>query len=105
VAAPGHGEVRQWGQGRLDGVGDLLLLVADGEDVDELLGEADDVGGQVEVGHASIQPAGPPGPRQARATCTSTSAASAYDTAVARVSSAIRASWARAAARVSPGPA
>ena len=57
VAATGEGQVRQREQGLLDRVGDLLLLVADGEDVDELLGEGDDVGGQVEMAMASIQPA------------------------------------------------
>src|SRR6478735_1465942 len=109
VPTPGHGEVGQGAQGRLDRIGDLLLLMTDGGDVDELLGQADDVGGQVEVGHAPIQPARRPAAarslRQARATCTSASAASAYDTEVASVSSAIRASWVRAAARVPAGPA
>ena len=51
VAAPGDGEVREAAQRGLDRVGDLLLVVAHRLDVDELLGQGDDVGGQVEVGH------------------------------------------------------
>ena len=51
VAAAGDREVRQREQGRLDRVGDLLLVVAHRLDVDELLGEGDDVGREIEVWH------------------------------------------------------
>ena len=51
-------EVRQRAQRRLDRVGDRLLVVAHRLDVDELLGQGDDVGREVQVGMAPIQPAG-----------------------------------------------
>ena len=51
VPAAGDRQVRQREQRRLDSVGDLLLVVGDGLDVDELLGEGDDVGGEIEVRH------------------------------------------------------
>ena len=49
VAAAGDRQVRQREERGLDRVGDLLLVVGHGLDVDELLGEGDDVGGQVEI--------------------------------------------------------
>src|SRR5690606_4785408 len=49
VAVADHLEVVVPAQRTLDGVGDLLLLPAHRGDVDQLLGEGDDVHGQVEV--------------------------------------------------------
>ena len=49
VAAAGHRQVREGAQRRLHCVGDLLLVVGDRLDVDELLGEGDDVGGEIEL--------------------------------------------------------
>ena len=51
VAVPGHGQVVTGRQRGLDGVGDLLLVMADRLDVDQLAGQGHDVRGQVELGH------------------------------------------------------
>ena len=48
VAVPAHLEVSEPAQGRLDLVGDRPLVEADGLDVDELTGQRDHVGGQIE---------------------------------------------------------
>lgn len=48
VADPLHGEVREGGEGRLDGVREPGLLAALGGEVDEGAGEGDDVGGEIE---------------------------------------------------------
>jgi hypothetical protein len=54
---PADREVAQRAQRGLDRVGDRLLVAADRLDVDQLHGEVDDVGGQVEGGHLRSQPA------------------------------------------------
>ena len=46
-------------QRRLDRVGDLLLVVAHRLDVDQLLGERDGVGIEVQAWHGASQPAPP----------------------------------------------
>jgi hypothetical protein len=58
VAVSGHREVRQPAQRGLDGVGDRLLVAADRLDVDELLGERDGIGVEVEGRHG-LHPTSP----------------------------------------------
>ncbi len=51
VPVPVHGEVRQGPQGRLHGVGEHLLVAADGGDVDQSGGELTAGPGEVQHGH------------------------------------------------------
>jgi hypothetical protein len=56
VTAARHLEVGHGAEGGLDLVGDALFVAADRLDVDQLAGQGDGVGGEVE--HGPIQPAG-----------------------------------------------
>ena len=56
VAVAGDGQVVERAQRAFDGVGDRLLVAAHRLDVDQLLGQGDGVGREVEVGHDPIQP-------------------------------------------------
>ena len=67
VATTGHHEVVDAGQRLLHLVGDLLLVEAHRGDVDQLLGQRDGVGGEVER-HAAIQAGRPPATRSSLTT-------------------------------------